>query len=73
MLPNDTRRYKPSFTRLCRNKPTCEHGPMFPLQIRLRNSTLRRVIRRLHVPLEIMLVCVRWCAAYPRVCDIWKK
>jgi hypothetical protein len=46
---------------------------MHPLQIRLRNSTLRRVIRRLHVPLGIMLVCVRWCATYPRVCDIWKK
>ena len=26
---------------------------------------LRRVIKRLHYPLEVMLVCVRWYAAYP--------
>jgi hypothetical protein len=38
---------------------------MAPLHIQLANSTLRRVIKRLHFPLEIMLVCVRWYAAYP--------
>jgi len=38
---------------------------MVPLHVQLENSTLRRVIRRLHFPLEIMLVCVRWYAAYP--------
>jgi transposase-like protein len=38
---------------------------MVPLHILLANSTLRRVIKRLHFPLEIMLVCVRWYAAYP--------
>jgi transposase-like protein len=26
---------------------------------------LRKVIKRLHYPLEVMLVCVRWDAAYP--------
>ena len=26
---------------------------------------LRKVIKRLHYPLEVMLVCVRWYAAYP--------
>ncbi len=26
---------------------------------------LRRVLKRLHYPLEVMLVCVRWYAAYP--------
>ena len=26
---------------------------------------LRNVIKRLHYPLEVMLVCVRWFAAYP--------
>jgi transposase-like protein len=31
----------------------------------LINSTLRRVIKRLHFPPEVMLVCVRWYAAYP--------
>jgi putative transposase len=38
---------------------------MVPLHIQLANSTLRRVIKRLHFPLDIMLVCVRWYAAYP--------
>ena len=38
---------------------------MVPLHVQLANSTLRGVIRRLHFPLEIMLVCVRWYAAYP--------
>jgi transposase-like protein len=38
---------------------------MVPLHVQLVNSTLRRVIKRLHFPLEIMLVCVRWYAAYP--------
>ena len=26
---------------------------------------LRRVVQRLHYPMEVMLVCVRWYAAYP--------
>ena len=26
---------------------------------------LRGVLQRLHYPLEVMLVCVRWYAAYP--------
>ena len=26
---------------------------------------LRKVIKRLHYPVEVMLVCVRWYAAYP--------
>ena len=38
---------------------------MAPLHVQLTNSTLRRVIKRLHFPLEVMLVCVRWYAAYP--------
>ena len=24
-------------------------------------EALRRVVKRLHYPLEVMLVCVRWC------------
>jgi len=28
-------------------------------------EALRKVIQRLHYPLEVMLVCVRWYAAYP--------
>ena len=26
---------------------------------------LRKVLKRLHYPLEVMLVCARWYAAYP--------
>ena len=29
------------------------------------NDELGKVIKRLHYPLEVMLVCVRWYAAYP--------
>ena len=28
-------------------------------------EALRRVVQRMHYPLEVMLVCVRWDAAYP--------
>ena len=38
---------------------------MVPLHVQLTNSTLRGVLKRLHFPLEIMLVCVRWYSAYP--------
>lgn len=31
----------------------------------LINSTLRMVLKRLHYPLEVMLMCVRWYVAYP--------
>ena len=29
------------------------------------NDALRKVLKRLHYPIEVMLVCVRWYAAYP--------
>ena len=29
------------------------------------NETVRQVLKRLHYPIEVMLVCVRWYAAYP--------
>lgn len=38
---------------------------MAPLHIQMANSTLRRLIKGLHFPLEIMLLCVRWYTAYP--------
>jgi putative transposase len=28
-------------------------------------EALRKAIKRLHDPLEVMLICVRWYAAYP--------
>jgi putative transposase len=31
----------------------------------LIDSTLRKVFKRLHYPLEVMLTCVRWYVAYP--------
>lgn len=38
---------------------------MKPFPIQLEESVLHQVLKRLHYPLEIMLVCVRWYAAYP--------
>ena len=29
------------------------------------NDALRTNLKRLHYPIEVMLVCVRWYAAYP--------
>jgi transposase-like protein len=29
------------------------------------NEALRKVLKRLHYPLEVMLTCVRWYVAYP--------
>ena len=29
------------------------------------NDALRKVLKRLHYPLEVMLICVRWYVAYP--------
>ena len=37
--------------------------PLLPIQV--QTSTLRKVLKRLHYPLDVMLVCVRWYAAYP--------
>ena len=31
----------------------------------LIHNTLRKVLKRLHYPLEVMLTCVRWYVAYP--------
>ena len=55
----------PRFDWLCRSKPVGENRLMVPLHVHLTNSTLRGVLKRLHFPLEVMLVCVRWYAAYP--------
>ena len=32
---------------------------------RTMNDAISKVLRRLHYPIEVMLVCVRWYAAYP--------
>jgi transposase-like protein len=29
------------------------------------NNALRKVLKRLHFPLDVMLTCVRWYVAYP--------
>ena len=31
----------------------------------LVNSTLRKVLKRLHSPIDVILTCVRWYVAYP--------
>jgi putative transposase len=38
---------------------------MKSLSIQLEESILRKVLKRLHYPLDVMLLCVRWYAAYP--------
>jgi transposase-like protein len=38
---------------------------MKPLHFQLETSVLRKVLRRLHYPLDVMLLCVRWHVAYP--------
>jgi len=38
---------------------------MLDIRQNLIHSTLRKVLKRLHDPLEVMLVCVRWYVAYP--------
>ena len=48
--------------RLCRNKPDEWDQPMIPLHVQLADSTLRGVLKRLHYPLELLLVCGRWYA-----------
>ena len=37
---------------------------MKSLSIQLEESVLRKVLKRLHFPLDVMLLCVRWYAAY---------
>jgi len=65
MQPNNEQSHSLVHIRFCRNKPTGDNRAMVPLHVQLTNSTLRRVVKRLHFPLEVMLVCVRWYAAYP--------
>lgn len=38
---------------------------MVPFHTQQISTALRKVRKRLHYPLEIILVCVRWYAAYP--------
>ena len=38
---------------------------MLDFRKNLVNSTLNKVLQRLHYPLEVMLTCVRWYVAYP--------
>jgi putative transposase len=38
---------------------------MFDFRQSLINSTLKKVLKRLHYPLDVMLTCVRWYVAYP--------
>jgi transposase-like protein len=38
---------------------------MLDFRQQLINSTLNKVLQRLHYPLDVMLTCVRWYVAYP--------
>ena len=37
---------------------------MKSLPKQIEESVLRQVLKRLHYPLDVMLLCVRWYAAY---------
>ena len=51
----------------CRNK-LGDNDRMIPIQNQMMNAAVRKVLKRLHYPLEVMLLCVRWYAAYPLSC-----
>lgn len=38
---------------------------MLDIRQSLVSSTLHKVLKRLHYPLEVMLTCVRWYVSYP--------
>ena len=47
----------------CRNKRFEDNAMMIAFQNQLIASALRKVLRRLHYPQEVILTCVRWYAA----------
>lgn len=38
---------------------------MIPIQGQMMSAVVKKVLKRLHYPLKVILVCVRWYAAYP--------
>ncbi len=58
-------RLRKHFVWICRSSDVGRELVMVPAHIQLETSTLRKVLKRLHYPLDVMLVCVRWYAAYP--------
>jgi len=45
-------------------KAVGDNEGLVALHIQVETSVPREVIKRLHYPLDVMLVCVRWYAAY---------
>jgi hypothetical protein len=42
----------------------CDNVAMDDFRKSLIKSTLRLILKRIHYPLEVMMTCVRWYAAY---------
>lgn len=38
---------------------------MISIQSQMMNAVVKKALKRLHYPLEVILLCVRWYAAYP--------
>jgi transposase-like protein len=63
----------PAVTKLNNDRRVAASGARFqlsinamkPMSIQLEESVLRWVLKRLHYPRDVMLLCVRWYAAYP--------
>src|SRR5450755_4983405 len=51
--------------RFCCSKRRWYPEPMNEVSRKSMIEPLRKVLKRLHYPIEVMLVCVRWYAAYP--------
>lgn len=51
--------------RYCRNRPELLGWSDPDEWMMAMIEALRKVIKRLHYPIEVMLMCVRWYAAYP--------
>lgn len=39
-----------------------ENGWMIPIQSQMMSAVVKKVLKRLHYPLEVILLCVRWDA-----------
>jgi putative transposase len=45
--------------------PVADNRSMTPIQTQLMIDALRKVVKRLHYLIEVMLMRARWYAAYP--------
>jgi hypothetical protein len=58
------RRSAPDVPGFCRDRPMLVRLGDNEDTTKVMIEALRKVIKRMHYPLEVMLTCVRWCVAY---------